>query len=243
MAKTKATKLNPKFPESDNLRVPANVSDISAFGEGHLGVFSSAFQSAMPEDGNPRRFADFAKQHAEKFFIDVTDDCDRGIQDNFTYSIEAPSIGCRFFRFRDPRYNSAHSSEQKWLLSALRWWEHQEKAISVEQDGDLIKALGHLEMAKSYKTQLYSGLDQMYAAMDEQLVDIMKQLRAKIPEYSKHLKRERRVQRATELIKSGEAATPWKASFIIENDKDEKSKQRTIYQAIKHLNKKRSSET
>ena len=77
----------------------------------------------------------------------------------------------------------------------------------------------------------------MYAALDKQIVKSTKRLCVQFAEHSKRLKRERRV---TELIESGEAATPWKASFIIENDKDEKSKQRAIYQTIKHMNKKLS---
>jgi hypothetical protein len=132
MAKKKAPKLNPKSPASDDLHVPANDTDISPL------------QSTLSEYSGLRKIADDTKRVVDEYFIEVTDDCDCGVQDNLIYSVEAPSIGRRFFRFRDPQCNSPNSGKQKFLLFNLSMWEHLEMAFSMMQVGNQIQALGHL---------------------------------------------------------------------------------------------------
>ena len=172
-----------------------------------------------------QELADRAKRTANTYFREVTDSCgDDTVMDDSYWIVTSPPAR-RVFRLRK---HFDFSSSYSWkILEAWKWYL---RAIWHGEQGNVEGLVQSLLNAQAYEEEYH------YSIVEEKL-DMEKQYyRLRGAEQAKRRKKGRRKRNAESLIVSGRADTLWKAAYLIERDKTEKSKQPAIYQAIKHLN-------
>jgi hypothetical protein len=171
-----------------------------------------------------QEMADRAKQHAIRYFREITDSCgDNTVMDESDWIVTSPPAR-RVFRLNK---HFDFTSSYSWkILEAWKWYL---RAIWYGEQGNVEGLVQSLLNAQAYEEEYHYGFEEDNLKMEKQYYRLQGANEGKLR------KKKRRERLAKSLIVAGRADTLWDVAYLIERDKSEKYKHRAIYDSIKHL--------